>query len=43
MSQQNVNIQASESKDSSIFKGNGDLSQAGEGLGEGLLRRLSPI
>ena len=35
MSQQNVNTPASESKESSVFKGQGDLSQAGEVLGAG--------
>jgi hypothetical protein len=35
MSQQNVNFTASESKESSLYKGQGDLSQAGEVLGEG--------
>lgn len=35
MSQQNVNTTASESKESSVFKSQGDLSQAGEVLGEG--------
>ncbi|WP_182057838.1 DUF4942 domain-containing protein [Pantoea sp. ME81] len=35
MSQQNINFTASESKESSVFRGHGDLSQAGEVLGEG--------
>ncbi|WP_243079655.1 hypothetical protein [Pantoea sp. MQR6] len=37
MSQLNVTIPASESKESSVFKGQGDLNQAGEGMGEGFL------
>ena len=40
MSQQNVNTPASESKESSVFKGQGDLNQSGEVLGEGF---FSPV